>query len=198
MSYPSPGFPQPNGYPSQSGSVAGGYPKPLSPLSTLGGTPPDFARGMAYSSVFGATVTSLPNNSWRLLNVATLTDAFNVDFQVNANGELEYTGAGPQNFEGEILTSGRRNAGGGTNTPTFDVAPVFDIGGGGYVLGIANTMGTMETSRLPEVGFICKYSVTLNTGDKVRIQGRQNPSFGSGTHQLAIFGLDHSLILRPQ
>ena len=155
--------------------------------------PPFFARGF----VGGAGSTSIPNLAWRLLNVTSFTDAFNDGFQVNANGELEYIGAGTVNFEGEILATGRRSAGSGTNEPKFDIAPAFNIGGGGYVLGVSNTLGSMQTSRLPEVGFICKYSVTLSTGDKVRMQGRQQPSFGSGSHTLFIGSSDHSLIVRP-
>lgn len=155
-----------------------------------------FARGMAYSSAFAVTSTGLGNNVWALLNAASLTDSFNVDFNHNGNGELEYIGVGAQNFEGEILISGRRNAGSGAAFPIYDLSFAVDTGAG-YVLSGENTLGAVETNRQDELGLICKYSIRLNPGDKVRAKIKQNPNGLGSNHAWLNFGLDHSLIVRP-
>ena len=144
------------------------------------------ARGVAFSPSSTTQNTSC-GTSPTLMAATTLTDANNVDFVHNGNGELQYTGAKTKTFLGFINTSSERSPAGQNE---FRISAFLDSGSGYNVISTTRKQRFLFTGGIPRAGG-ANYIVQLSTGDKVRC-GVDN-AFG-GTRTFVSKSLDHFIV----
>ncbi len=128
---------------------------------------PNRSRGSAYMNPVTNYNTVTTANVWVPLNVTAITDAKNVNFTHHGNGDLEYTGTAEKTFDGYLSCGGRKVSGGGTQNYRL-TAGFSDDAGVSYTPIIADRANLMETGQTKNEGLWINYTVTLNTGDRIR------------------------------
>jgi len=150
------------------------------------------SRGVAYQDPVAFYNTVTIAGDWKEMSLVSFTDAENIDFIHHSNGELEYTGVATKTFEGYMNCNGRKNSGAGV-TNYYLTAGISTDAGVSYAPIDSGRFNLMETGQADNEGIWINYTVTLNTGDRVRPM-----MFCPAVRTFENYSFDHLIMERNQ